>query len=47
VGATTAKHSGLKGCRVTLALEITPLLSIPSGNASDEIWVVSRGTYDA
>jgi hypothetical protein len=32
---------------VTLAFETTPLLSIPSGNASDKIWVASRGTYDA
>jgi hypothetical protein len=32
---------------VTLAPEITPVLSIPSGNASDKIWFVSGGTYDA
>jgi hypothetical protein len=32
---------------VTLALETTPVLSIPMGNDIDKIWIVSRGTYDA
>jgi hypothetical protein len=32
---------------LTLSREITQILSIPSGNASDNICVVSRGTHFA